>query len=202
MLFEKNKKRTGGQKQSKATNPTKTIALAFAGIIVLGALLLTLPVSSRSGISCGFLPALFTATSATCVTGLVLFDTWTQWSLFGQIVILCMIEIGGLGFMSAASVVFPECLPSGTPRPYPSSPMAALKCVSMPKSGRTHGGCPVLALKHRCRMPTQPSRITAVALWKTTAICTMPPPWVSTKSRPLSNMCPMFALRSMAIIPM
>lgn len=105
MLFGKNKKRTGGQKQSKATNPTKTIALAFAGIIVLGALLLTLPVSSRSGISCGFLPALFTATSATCVTGLVLFDTWTQWSGFGQTVIISLIEIGGLGFMSAASLV-------------------------------------------------------------------------------------------------
>ena len=105
MLFGKNKKRIGGQKQSKATNPTKTIALAFAGIIVLGALLLTLPVSSRSGISCGFLPALFTATSATCVTGLVLFDTWTQWSGFGQTVIISLIEIGGLGFMSAASLV-------------------------------------------------------------------------------------------------
>ena len=105
MLFWKNGKRTGGRKQSKATNPTKTIALAFAGIIVLGALLLTLPVSSRSGISCGFRPALFTATSATCVTGLVLYDTWTQWSGFGQTVIISLIEIGGLGFMSAASLV-------------------------------------------------------------------------------------------------
>ena len=105
MLFWKNGKRTGGRKQSKATNPTKTIALAFAGIILLGALLLTLPVSSRSGISCGFRPALFTATSATCVTGLVLYDTWTQWSGFGQTVIISLIEIGGLGFMSAASLV-------------------------------------------------------------------------------------------------
>ena len=105
MLFWKNGKGTGGRKQSKATNPTKTIALTFAGIIVLGALLLTLPVSSRSGISCGFRPALFTATSATCVTGLVLYDTWTQWSGFGQTVIISLIEIGGLGFMSAASLV-------------------------------------------------------------------------------------------------
>ena len=105
MFFIGNVKKNGARKQSKATNPTKTIALFFAGIILLGALLLTLPVSSRSGISCGFRPALFTATSATCVTGLVLFDTWTQWSGFGQTVIISLIEIGGLGFMSAASIV-------------------------------------------------------------------------------------------------
>lgn len=89
----------------KRLNPTRIISVTFALIILLGALLLTLPAASRSGISCGFRPALFTATSATCVTGLVLYDTWTQWSAFGQIVILCLIEIGGLGFMSAASLV-------------------------------------------------------------------------------------------------
>ena len=105
MFFIGNVKKNGARKQTKATNPTKTIALVFAGIILLGALLLTLPVSSRNGISCGFRPALFTATSATCVTGLVLFDTWTQWSGFGQTVIISLIEIGGLGFMSAASIV-------------------------------------------------------------------------------------------------
>lgn len=81
------------------------IALVFAGVILLGACLLTLPAASRSGETCGFFPALFTATSATCVTGLVLFDTWTQWSGFGQAVILLLIEVGGLGFMSAASMV-------------------------------------------------------------------------------------------------
>lgn len=85
--------------------PTQIIILAFALIILLGSVLLTLPFASRSGVSCGYLPALFTATSATCVTGLTLFDTWSQWSGFGQIVILCMIEVGGLGFMSAASLV-------------------------------------------------------------------------------------------------
>ena len=85
--------------------PTQIIAITFAAIILLGALLLMLPAASRSGESCGFRPALFTATSATCVTGLILYDTWTQWSGFGQIVILCMIEIGGLGFMTAASLV-------------------------------------------------------------------------------------------------
>ena len=85
-------------------NATKIIAIAFAVIILLGTGLLALPVASRSGISCGFRPALFTATSATCITGLELYDTWTQWSGFGQVVILLLIEIGGLGFMSAASV--------------------------------------------------------------------------------------------------
>lgn len=84
---------------------TQIIALVFAGIILLGAVLLTLPTASRSGESCGFIPALFTATSATCVTGLVLFDTWSQWSGFGQTVILVLIELGGLGFMSAAAMV-------------------------------------------------------------------------------------------------
>lgn len=93
-----------GKKRLKLS-PTQIIALTFAAIILLGTVLLALPIASRNGVSCGFRPALFTATSATCVTGLVLFDTWTQWSGFGQIVILCMIEIGGLGFMSAASLV-------------------------------------------------------------------------------------------------
>lgn len=86
-------------------SPTKIIVVAFAAIIMLGTCLLMLPVASRSGSPVGFRPALFTATSATCVTGLVAGDTWTMWSGFGQIVILCMIEIGGLGFMSAASLV-------------------------------------------------------------------------------------------------
>lgn len=93
-------------KKKLRLTPTKIIVLTFAGIILLGTFLLTMPFASRSGDSCGFRPALFTATSATCVTGLVMFDTWTQWSGFGQAVILCLIEVGGLGFMSAASLVF------------------------------------------------------------------------------------------------
>ena len=94
-----------GRGHTRAISPTKIIALTFAGIILVGALLLMLPAASRNGVSCGFRPALFTATSATCVTGLVLYDTWTQWSAFGQAVLLCLIEVGGLGFMSAASMV-------------------------------------------------------------------------------------------------
>ena len=83
---------------------TRLIALVFAAIILTGTLLLMMPAASRSGVSCSFRGALFTATSATCVTGLTLFDTWQQWSAFGQAVILALIEIGGLGFMSAASI--------------------------------------------------------------------------------------------------
>ena len=85
---------------------TRLISGIFALIIALGTVLLMTPAASRSGVPCSFRGALFTATSATCVTGLTLFDTWSQWSGFGQAVILCLIEIGGLGFMSAASVFF------------------------------------------------------------------------------------------------
>jgi len=98
-------KRKHAIKRRKRLSPTQTIALVFACIICLGAVLLTLPMASRDGQSAGFLNALFTATSSTCVTGLVIADTWTQWSSFGQTVIICLIEVGGLGFMSAASVV-------------------------------------------------------------------------------------------------
>ncbi len=84
---------------------TQIIALTFAGIILLGSILLTLPIAAREGQSHGYLTALFTATSATCVTGLIKGDTWSLWSGFGQTVIISMIEIGGLGFMSAASLV-------------------------------------------------------------------------------------------------
>lgn len=92
------------KKRPKALSPMKIIAIVFAAIILLGAGLLTLPAASRNGISCGFRPALFTATSATCVTGLVMYDTFTQWSGFGQVVIISLIQIGGLGFMSAATL--------------------------------------------------------------------------------------------------
>ena len=73
---------------------------------MLGALLLCLPFASRSGESCGFLTALFTSTSATCVTGLSLVDTYTQWSGFGQLVLLILIQVGGLGFMTVVSIFY------------------------------------------------------------------------------------------------
>ena len=94
------------KKKRQAVSISRVMALTFLGIIVIGALLLCLPFASRNGRSADPVKALFTATSATCVTGLVLADTWSQWSNFGQLVILLMIEVGGLGFMSAASLAY------------------------------------------------------------------------------------------------
>ncbi len=85
-------------------NATRIVAGSFAAIILLGAVLLSLPAASRSGTSPGLLTCLFTATSATCVTGLVLVDTATQWTLFGQGVILAMIQLGGLGFVTVLTL--------------------------------------------------------------------------------------------------
>lgn len=84
---------------------TQVIAFGFLVIIFAGAALLSLPVSSKSHEWTPFFNSLFTATSATCVTGLVLYDTYSHWSIFGQIVILMMIQIGGIGFMSLITLV-------------------------------------------------------------------------------------------------
>lgn len=81
-------------------NQVQYIAVGFFLIILAGACLLALPVSSRDGMWTSFCDALFTAASATCVTGLVVFDTFTHWSLFGQLVIVLLIQIGGLGFIT------------------------------------------------------------------------------------------------------
>ena len=79
------------------------IILGFAGVILVGALLLMLPISTKSGIVTPFNEALFTSTSAVCVTGLVVQDTATYWSAFGQSVILALIQIGGLGVITVAA---------------------------------------------------------------------------------------------------
>lgn len=79
------------------------IILGFAGVILLGALLLMLPISAAERCVTPFLDALFTATSAVCVTGLVLHDTGSYWSAFGQTVILALIQIGGLGVVTVAA---------------------------------------------------------------------------------------------------
>ena len=85
-------------------NPTRIVAGSFGVIILLGTLLLMLPAASRDGQSAGLFASLFTATSASCVTGLIVADTWLQWSLFGQTVILVMIQLGGLGFMTVITL--------------------------------------------------------------------------------------------------
>ncbi|PKM79978.1 MAG: Trk family potassium uptake protein [Firmicutes bacterium HGW-Firmicutes-14] len=85
-------------------SPAQVLVLGFAFLILIGAGLLSLPVSSVSGEPTGFLDALFTATSAVCVTGLVVVDTGTHFSLFGQIVIMVLIQVGGLGFMTMGTL--------------------------------------------------------------------------------------------------
>ncbi|MFB6364839.1 TrkH family potassium uptake protein [Paenibacillus elgii] len=84
--------------------PPQILVIGFAAIILLGATLLSLPISSASGQPTLFLDALFTATSATCVTGLVVVDTGSHYSMFGQIVIISLIQVGGLGFMTMATL--------------------------------------------------------------------------------------------------
>lgn len=89
-----------------ALHTTRVIALGFAAVILLGALLLTLPVSAADHRSVGFPDALFTSTSAVCVTGLIVRDTGTEFSTFGHVVILLLIQVGGLGFMTMATLIF------------------------------------------------------------------------------------------------
>lgn len=84
---------------------SQVILLGFLLMILCGAILLMLPISSHSGHATNFLDALFTATSATCVTGLIVFDTATYWSPFGQVVILALIQIGGMGVVTVALLV-------------------------------------------------------------------------------------------------
>ncbi|RCX17180.1 trk system potassium uptake protein TrkH [Anaerobacterium chartisolvens] len=84
-------------------SPTRLIVSSFVVIILAGTILLNLPIASNDGKSIGFFNALFTATSASCVTGLVIADTLTQWSLFGQLVILSLVQIGGLGLATLAT---------------------------------------------------------------------------------------------------
>ncbi len=94
------------KKKSLKITPVQVLVLGFFSLIFVGTILLALPISSRTGQSLGILDSLFTATSAICVTGLVVVDTVTFFSPFGQIVIMCLIQAGGLGFMTLATLLF------------------------------------------------------------------------------------------------
>ncbi|MEV0351465.1 potassium transporter TrkG [Nonomuraea sp. NPDC050680] len=85
-------------------HPAQVIVTGFGGAILLGTVLLALPIATASGESAGWLAALFTATSAVCVTGLVVVDTETHWSVFGEVVVAGLIQIGGLGIMTLATL--------------------------------------------------------------------------------------------------
>ena len=92
------------KKREAPMSPSLMIAIGFALLILLVTLLLMLPISSQSRTVTPPLTALFTATSAVCVTGLVAVDTGTTFSLFGQLTLLWLIQIGGLGFMAFATL--------------------------------------------------------------------------------------------------
>lgn len=93
-------------KKFKDLTPAQSLVSGFTAIILIGAVLLALPFASKDGQSVGFLNALFTSTSAVCVTGLSVVNTLEHWTFFGHIVILCLIQIGGLGFMSMVTAGF------------------------------------------------------------------------------------------------
>ena len=92
--------------KSPDISPSRMIFWGFIVIILIGALLLSLPISSVSGSSTGFIDALFTSTSAVCVTGLAVVDTNTHWSLFGKVVLLVLTQVGALGVMSVITLFY------------------------------------------------------------------------------------------------
>ena len=85
---------------------SKIILLGFSTLILIGAFLLCLPISNTAGTWSSFIDALFTSTSSVCVTGLIVYDVAIELSLFGQIIVLFLIQIGGLGFVSVTSFLF------------------------------------------------------------------------------------------------
>jgi len=91
--------------ESLKRNPYMVFVITFAGIIFLGAILLDLPISTNDGSSIGFVNALFTSTSAMCVTGLTVVNTAEYWTIFGKIVILILIQMGGLGIMTMSALI-------------------------------------------------------------------------------------------------
>ena len=92
--------------RSRRIKPGQVLVIGFFLVILTGAILLTLPFATTASGRLDFLDALFTATSAVCVTGLVVANTGTAFTLFGQIVIILLIQVGGLGFMTMASLIF------------------------------------------------------------------------------------------------
>ena len=92
-------------KKKFSLSTTQIIMLSFLIVILVGSLLLSLPVSSASGDAVPYLDALFTATTATCVTGLVTLPTVTTWSMFGHVIILVLIQVGGLGVITIMSAL-------------------------------------------------------------------------------------------------
>ena len=93
------------KKKTRQMQPSRLLVLGFSIIILAGAVLLFLPISSRNGQFSDFIDCLFTATSATCVTGITVFDTYNYFNGFGQGVILALIQVGGLGFLTLVTFI-------------------------------------------------------------------------------------------------
>ncbi|MEA4853690.1 MAG: TrkH family potassium uptake protein [Christensenella sp.] len=93
-------------RKHRALNPAEILVFGFGGMILIGAILLCLPIASSTGKSVGFLTSLFSSTSAICVTGLSVVEIGTAFSVFGQCVMLLLIQLGGIGFMTATSLVY------------------------------------------------------------------------------------------------
>ena len=92
--------------QKRKLNPAAQIVLGFLGLILIGTFLLCLPISAKDGNWFSFVDSFLTSTSSVCVTGLVVVDTAVHFSIFGQVVILLLIQCGGLGFIALTSLVF------------------------------------------------------------------------------------------------
>ena len=136
--------------KKKSLSSFQIIIFGFLAVILVGTLLLMLPFASREPGSAPFLDALFTATSATCVTGLIVHDTATYWSCFGQVVILLLIQIGGMGVVTITIAV---AMVSGKKiglmqrslmQESISAPQRSYPGVSMQATGRRH--CPFYRL--------------------------------------------------------
>ncbi|RDY26629.1 potassium transporter TrkG, partial [Lachnotalea glycerini] len=91
-------------KKEHKFNTTQLVALGFFGVIMSGAVLLTLPISASPGNKTNFIDALFTATTSVCVTGLTTVSTANHWSIFGKVVILILIQLGGLGVVTCVTL--------------------------------------------------------------------------------------------------
>ncbi len=88
------------RKLPRKLSSTQVLVLGYLGIILLGSFFLSLPISNRQGVWTPYIDALLTSTSATCVTGLIVYDTFGYWNMFGQLLILLLIQVGGIGFMT------------------------------------------------------------------------------------------------------
>lgn len=152
-------------------NPTRMVILSFVLVILSGAVLLTLPISSRSAQATPFITALFTSTSATCVTGLILVDTMLYWSFFGQFVILLLIQIGGLSLLTILSafgltlhrhftLTTTRALADTTASDGLTDTFSLVKKVILITIAAEAAGAAILAWRFSLRMPF------ASALWK------------------------------------